>query len=158
MKPMLLNPIGTIHANTGDIYLEVHPEFAPALSHLQSGTYINVLWWFSRCDTLASRSKRVEQKPYKGAPDVLGTFATRSPERPNPIALSCCFITYVDLHKGLVGLAYIDADDGTPLLDIKPYTPSLDRVESPQVPAWCAHWPKSVEASGEFDWGTVFSA
>ena len=56
-----------------------------------------------------------------------------------------------------MGLAYIDAENGTPVLDVKPYTPSLDRVERPDVPGWCAHWPKSAEASGDFDWEKVFN-
>jgi tRNA (Thr-GGU) A37 N-methylase len=61
------------------------------------------------------------------------------------------------MEKGIIGLAFIDAEDGTPVLDIKPYTPSLDRVENPIVPKWCAHWPKSVESSGSFDWSSVFN-
>lgn len=44
-----------------------------------------------------------------------------------------------------------------PVLDIKPYTPSLDRVETPNVPEWCSEWPKSTEESGNFDWESVFN-
>lgn len=54
-------------------------------------------------------------------------------------------------------LAHIDAEAGTPVLDIKPYTPSLGRVEKPSVPSWCADWPASVEESGRFDWSSVFN-
>lgn len=97
---------------------------------------------------IKTRSKLTEKSPYKDSPDILGTFATRSPERPNPIALTCAFITYLDFEKGIIGLAFIDAEDGTPVIDIKPYTPSLDRVENPIVPDWCAGWPKNVETSG----------
>ncbi|MDR0958673.1 MAG: tRNA (N6-threonylcarbamoyladenosine(37)-N6)-methyltransferase TrmO, partial [Clostridiales bacterium] len=49
-------------------------------------------------------------------------------------------------------LTYIEAFDGSPVLDIKPYTPSLDRVELPNVPDWCSHWPKCYEQSGDFEW------
>ncbi len=98
-----------------------------------------------------------EAKPYTKGPDTLGTFATRSPQRPNPIALSCTHVTYIDVDSGIIGLAYIDADDQSPVLDIKPYTPSLDRVEAPAVPAWCKHWPNNVETSGEFDWESEFN-
>ena len=98
-----------------------------------------------------------EEKPYTKGPDTLGVFATRSPQRPNPLALSCAYVTYMDADKGILGLSYIDADDGSPVLDIKPYTPSLDRVEHVEVPAWCAHWPKCVEESGEFDWESEFN-
>jgi tRNA (Thr-GGU) A37 N-methylase len=87
----------------------------------------------------------------------LGTFATRSPERPNPLALSCAQITYIDKDNAVIGLAYIDAFNNTPVLDIKPYIPSLDRVEAPSVPQWCSHWPNSCEESGSFDWEKEFN-
>lgn len=64
-------------------------------------------------------------------------------------------------HEGmfieLEPIAYIDANDGTPVLDIKPYTPGLDRVEKPGVPDWCCHWPESLEESGEFNWENEFN-
>ncbi len=87
----------------------------------------------------------------------MGTFATRSPMRPNPIAISCVGVTSIDKDNVIIGLDWIDAHDGTPILDIKPYTPSLDRVESPSVPKWCEHWPKSLELSADFDWGEQFN-
>ncbi len=59
-------------------------------------------------------------------------FAARSPERPNPIAVSNAAIAYVDEEKGVVGLYWIDALDGTPVLDLKPYTPGIDRIERPR--------------------------
>lgn len=59
--------------------------------------------------------------------------------------------------KEVVSLTYFDAFTGTPILDIKPYQPSIDKVESPEVPEWCAHWPKNFETSGEFDWGKEFN-
>lgn len=56
-----------------------------------------------------------------------------------------------------VGLYYIDAFPESPLLDLKPYAPSVDRVESPSVPEWCVHWPRSYEESGDFDWEAEFN-
>ena len=88
---------------------------------------------------------------------MLGAFATRTPERPNPIALSCARVTHLDRERGVVGLDYLDAEEGSPVLDLKPYLPSLDRVERPVMPAWCAHWPDSVEKSGDFDWEKEFN-
>ena len=100
---------------------------------------------------------KTHHKPYVNGPDEMGVFATRSPERPNPIALSCAYVTYINEQAGEIGLAYIDANDGSPVLDVKPYTPSLDRVEAPTVPQWCAHWPDNVETSGDFDWEDEFN-
>ncbi len=66
-----------------------------------------------------------------------------TPERPNPIAVTAAAVTFVDADRGILGLGWIDANGQTPVLDIKPYTPSADRVEHPTVPDWCAHWPKA---------------
>ena len=97
------------------------------------------------------------RQPYNGAPELMGAFATRSPARPNPIAMTASEVINIDLANGIIRIAFIDADDDTPVLDIKPYTPSFDRVEAPGVPAWSRGWPKSTEASGNFDWGQVFN-
>ena len=62
-----------------------------------------------------------------------------------------------ELFDGLNLSSYIDANDKTSILDIKPYTPSLDRVENPQVPDWCSHWPHSLEESASFAWENEFN-
>lgn len=157
MEELKLKKIGIIRTDGGGTRLELGQAYAPALAGLEGFSHLQVLWWFSKCDGDSSRGKLTEHSPYKGSPAVLGTFATRSPERPNPIALSCAQVTYIDRPRAIVGLAYIDAHDGSPVLDIKPYTPSLDRVEAPSVPRWCADWPKCLEASGDFDWERVFN-
>lgn len=149
--------VGTIKNDGEGASIVVDAAYRPALAGLAGFVYVNVLWWFSGCDDAASRAVLREEAPYRGGPAVLGAFATRSPRRPSPIGLSCAQVTYVDEDAGVVGLAWCDADDGTPVLDIKPYTPSLDRVEEPAVPGWCAHWPQSVETSGDFDWSAVFN-
>ncbi len=153
----VVNQVGVICADENGFRLELAPAYKKALVGLEGFSYINVLWWFSGCDNQADRNSLTEEKPYTKGPAVLGAFATRSPQRPNPIALSCAYITYIDAENGVVGLAYIDADDQSPVLDIKPYTPSLDRVEYATTPAWCSHWPTSVEKSGDFNWQTEFN-
>lgn len=157
MKNITVNPIGKISVNDGEACVVLDKKYIPALEGLEGFSHIQLIWWFDGCDNEASRSLLTTSKPYKKGPETLGMFATRSPQRPNPIALSCCYVTYIDRENGVIGLAYTDAFDESPVLDIKPYTPSLDRVEAPAVPEWCAHWPKSNEASGEFDWEDEFN-
>ena len=118
---------------------------------------INVIWWFSDFAKEEYREIMQAEQPYKGAPETMGIFATRSPIRPNPIALTASEIISIDYEKGMIQITFIDASDGSPVLDMKPYTPSLDRVESPGVPAWCSEWPKSIEESGDFEWEKVFN-
>ena len=137
----IIRPIGVIRAGSEGFRLELEPEYCPALEGLEGYSHLQVLWWF---------------EPYTNAPDRLGTFATRAPERPNPLALSCAGILGLDRKRGVVALDYLDAEDSSPVLDLKPYVPSLDRVERPAVPDWCAHWPKCVEKSGDFDWAREF--
>lgn len=87
----------------------------------------------------------------------MGVFATRLPQRPNPIALTSAKVINIAHKAGTIQIAYTDAEKGTPVLDVKPYTPSLDRVEKPKVPGFCSHWPKCLEESGDFGWESVFN-
>lgn len=157
MEQYYVKKIGVVREDEEGMRVELEKEYALALTGLDGFSHVLVLWWFSGCDSEDARRRLTEAAPYKGAPALMGTFAMRTPFRPNPIAVSCAEVTYIDRQNALIGLAYIDAEDGTPVLDIKPYTPSLDRVERPMVPAWCEHWPKSCETSGDFDWESVFN-
>lgn len=152
-----LIPIGECKAEKGEVWIEVYPKYRKAMEGLEEHGYLQVIWWFDQCDNERSRNKLMEEKPYKKGPDILGTFATRAPERPNPIGISNVYVLSVDAESGKVKVPYFDAFNGTPILDLKPYTPSIDRVEHVIVPQWCEKWPKSVEDSGDFDWSTVFN-
>ena len=157
MQSFHVNPIGTIRLKEDGMFIEVEAKYIKALQALDGFSHLNVLWWFSDFDNEEMRNVLETPQPYKKAPAVMGIFATRSPVRPNPIALSAVQIIRIDHEKGVIHIAYIDANDGSPVLDIKPYTPSLDRVETPDVPEWCRHWPKSIETSGAFNWENEFN-
>lgn len=157
MKDLSLRPIGKIETRDGLKTILLDKTYIPALQSLEGFSHLDVFWWFDGCDNESSRSSLEERSPYKHAPAVMGTFATRSPERPNPIALSVSEVIRINREEGTVTLAYIDADDNSPVLDLKPYTPSLDRVSNPRVPAWCSHWPKSLEESADFKWEEEFN-
>jgi len=100
--------------------IEVDPLWASALKGVETCTHIVVLYWMDR-----SRRDLVIQVPrHYGI--GRGTFALRSPARPNPIAMSVAQLLGVDGNRlSAVGL---DCLDGTPLLDIKPYFASTDSV------------------------------
>ena len=153
---MNLKEIGRIKTEGDEMFLEVNEEYRKGLKGLEGYSNIDVIWWFDKCDDEKSRQVLEINKPYKKAPDVLGVFATRSPERPNLIALSITGITHIDYDMGRIYIAYIDAMNNSIILDLKPYTPSIERVEKPEVPSWCSHWPKSYETSGDFDWENEF--
>jgi tRNA-Thr(GGU) m(6)t(6)A37 methyltransferase TsaA len=98
--------------------IEVNPLWAPALAGLETCSHIVVLYWMDR-----SRRDLVVQVPrHYGTPR--GTFALRSPARPNPIAMSVARLLKVQGNRlSAVGL---DCLDDTPLLDLKPYFASTD--------------------------------
>ena len=73
------------------------------------------------------------------------------------IALTASEVMGVDYKSGEILVAFIDAEDGSPVLDIKPYIPSFDRIELPKVPQWQSGWPRSSEESASFDWNRVFN-
>ena len=105
--------------------LEIDPRWAQALTGVESCSHLVVLYWMNR-----SRRDLVLQVP-RHYGTGRGTFALRSPARPNPIALSVVRLVRVEgLNLSVVGL---DCLDGTPLLDIKPYFASTDAVPDANV-------------------------
>jgi tRNA-Thr(GGU) m(6)t(6)A37 methyltransferase TsaA len=100
--------------------IEVDPSFATALKGVETCSHMLVLYWMDR----ARRDLVVQAPRHYGEPR--GTFALRSPVRPNPIAASVVKLIATDgTRLSVVGL---DCLDGTPLLDLKPYFASTDAV------------------------------
>jgi tRNA-Thr(GGU) m(6)t(6)A37 methyltransferase TsaA len=100
--------------------LVLDERWAPALSGVESCTHLVVLYWMDR-----SRRDLVVQMP-RHYGTSRGTFALRSPARPNPIALSVVRLVRVTGNE--VAVVGLDCLDDTPLLDIKPYFASTDAV------------------------------
>jgi tRNA-Thr(GGU) m(6)t(6)A37 methyltransferase TsaA len=93
-----------------------------------------VIWWFDRNDNPEKRAVlRVHPRGDPKNP-LTGVFATRSPARPNLIALTLCRIR--SIRGNTVFVESIDAFDNTPVLDLKPYIPGSDGVERALVPSW----------------------
>ena len=74
-----------------------------------------------------ARRDLIVQAP-RHADGLRGTFALRSPVRPNPVSMSAVRITALDMDAGVLGIDATDAFDGTPVVDIKPM---LDTVDIP---------------------------
>jgi tRNA-Thr(GGU) m(6)t(6)A37 methyltransferase TsaA len=141
-------PVGYVRRDNGKIYVDILPDYVPALKELEQFSHVQVFWWFSEFQSDDYRGiTQSEHAPYD-AP-VLGVFACRSPVRPNPIALTTAKIVQVDHQKGRVEIVNIDAFDGTPVLDLKAYMPSCDRVEKVDVAPWCVDWPAWLPEEGQ---------
>ena len=98
--------------------VELDPRYALALRDLEHYSHIHLLYWMHQ-----ARRDLVQQVPaHLGHPR--GTFALRSPVRPNPIALAT--VELVDIDGATLAVRSVDCVDGTPLVDIKPYFASVD--------------------------------
>lgn len=157
MENFQIHPIGKFHVSEKGSFVEVDSKYHNGLKGLEGFGNLLVLWWFSDFDNPEVRSVLEMPEPYKKGPKTMGVFATRSPVRPNLIGVTVVDVLDIDFEQGRIVVPYTDANNQTPILDIKPYTPSEDRVEEVQVPEWCRHWPKSVETSGDFDWEREFN-
>ena len=102
--------------------VEIDEAYRAGLAGLENVTHVVLLTWLDR----AGRNLIV-QKP-RHAATVRGTFALRSPVRPNPIGLHVVRLAGLDLEAGVLRLEAIDVLDCTPVIDIKPYYASTDAV------------------------------
>ena len=88
-------------------------QVAAALEGIEAGTVIELLTWLHRAsrDTLQTRPRGDATRP------VTGVFATRSPDRPNPIGLHT--VTVLEAGPGILRVSGLEAIDGTPVIDVK---------------------------------------
>jgi tRNA-Thr(GGU) m(6)t(6)A37 methyltransferase TsaA len=134
-SPFLLNPIGVVRSTLKDrgeapkqgdegapeAWLEIEPPFRDGLEGIAVGSEVVVLTWFhqSRRDMLKVHPRGDR---WRG---LAGVFATRSPDRPNPIGLHRVTVLEIDVDRGL-RVVPLEAIDGTPVLDLKPVLSARD--------------------------------
>jgi len=129
-----LEPIGVIHTpyeedgfcpsqpverDEGEARIELDERYAAGLADLDRFSHVTVLFFQDR----SAGYKPTARPPWAKGKQV-GLFASRSPRRPCPIGLSTVRLKRIEGRVLVTGL--IDAFDGTPVLDIKPYMPALD--------------------------------
>ena len=129
-----MNPVGVVRSalkrredaprqpfdSAPEAWLEIKPQFAEAFEGIEVGSDIMVLTWLhmAKRDVLKVRPRRIDPNA-----DITGVFATRSPDRPNPIGIHRTTILAVE-SRG-IKVAHLEALDGTPILDIKPVLPEM---------------------------------
>lgn len=114
-----MQPIGWVRKADGKTFIEIDKRYQPALLGIDRVKSLWVLWWFDRNDTPEKRAT-LQVHP-RGDPDnpLRGVFATRSPYRPNLIALS--EVDVIAVRGNVIEIDGIDAFADTPVLDLKPY-------------------------------------
>jgi tRNA-Thr(GGU) m(6)t(6)A37 methyltransferase TsaA len=128
-----VKPIGIVrspcrerHAMPGEgvsARIEVHPEYAHELAGIELTSHLVVLGWLHEARLPRRNPSRRQQLPDLPA---RGEFATRSPDRPNPISVSVVRLVARDANA--LQVEGLDLIDGTMVIDLKPYLPGLDSV------------------------------
>jgi tRNA-Thr(GGU) m(6)t(6)A37 methyltransferase TsaA len=107
-------------ARGGRFAAEIDAPWRAGLAGLTPGDAVVLLYWMHD----ARRDLIVQAPSNRDSP--VGVFALRSPARPNPVAMAVARILSLDAGTGVLHLDAVDAFDGTPLLDIKPWLPTVD--------------------------------
>jgi len=137
-----LRPIGVVHnsipSGHGEVRWEeieseltIDAEWAGALDGIDGFSHVWVIFFLS-----GSPPPDAPRTHPQGRGDLplVGRFATRSPVRPNPIAMTAVELLAVEGNR--LQVRGLDAFDGTPVLDLKPYLPRGDSIPQARVPDW----------------------
>jgi tRNA-Thr(GGU) m(6)t(6)A37 methyltransferase TsaA len=127
-------PVGMIHKKDQSVFIKIDEAYGDGLLGLDQFSHILVLAWFHENDTEEKRKTLLVHPRGDKANPLTGVFATRSPARPNLIALFTCEI--LSIEGNVIYVKDIDAIHGTPVIDIKPYIPRSDAVSGARVPWW----------------------
>lgn len=137
-----LKPIGTIHNAVAEAHrdtrweeieseIDVDEKWRAALDGIEAFSHIWVIFYFDRMpapDVLRVHPMRDGDLP------LVGLFATRSPQRPNPIGM--CAAGLLQVRGNVLRVRGLDALDGTPVLDLKPYLARRDAIANTRVGEW----------------------
>jgi tRNA-Thr(GGU) m(6)t(6)A37 methyltransferase TsaA len=154
--PVTFRPIGYVrsaYAEPGDVphthdgwtadvsRICLLPAHARALGGLKGYSHILVLFW-------VHRARDWKMPKHHRKPPWAKVFATRMPVRPNPIGLSAVELLDFSPQTGVLTVKGLDALEGTPVLDIKPYIPNFDSYPEARVPDWVSRHLDSHFHSG----------
>ncbi len=146
-KRMSLKPIGVVETEAvGDEVKDktrlskivVDPSLANALDGISDYSHLHVLFWLNKTTRKQRKTLKVHPRGRRDMP-LVGVFAARTNFRPNPIGLT--LVELVSVQNNVLTVRGIDAFNGTPVLDLKPYD-LWDAAKDARVPAW---WKKLEE-------------
>jgi len=143
MKPIPFIAIGRVSSpvtektdeNWGGVVSRIllEPEFSGGLLGLKDFSHAIVVTYLH--EARYERERHLQRRP-RGLAEMpkVGIFSQRAKDRPNPIGITA--VKIMEVGDSCLEVQGLDAVDGTPVLDIKPYVPQFDRVEKPVVPEW----------------------
>jgi len=138
---IILKPIGVVKTTamgdevrdkTRTSQLIISKELTTALDGFDGFSHLFVLFWLHKTSPEQRKLLKVHPRRRKDLP-LLGVFATRTMTRPNPVGLT--LVELVKVEGNVLTVRGLDAFDGTPILDIKPFDP-WDTDKTAKVPEW----------------------
>jgi tRNA-Thr(GGU) m(6)t(6)A37 methyltransferase TsaA len=147
LEPVHYQPVGVVRNRIREPRLSgwqdvrsdiiLREELAPALDGLDGFSHVIVVFHLDR--VLPDEDRAVSARIGGEAGPTVGTFASRHPRRPNAIAVSTCQV--VHRRQNVLRVKGLDALDGSPVLDLKPYLPPYDSVPDAKLPPWALEPP-----------------
>lgn len=142
-RELTLQPIGRVvkgrpwpdqgdRLEHAEAVIEIEPAWSDALEGLEDFSHVWVVWWLDRAGE-SSGALRIHPE---GKPEMplVGLFATRSPRRPNPIAITV--VRLLGRQGSRLRVQGLDAFEGSPVLDLKPYLRRGDLIPEATMPTW----------------------
>ncbi len=172
LKELILRPVGVVRSalktpllQTGDADLElparlekireqrrqiknlvselvIDPGLEGMLEGIEDFSHIVVVYWPHLIPAGRRGLRQVHPMGRKDLP-VRGIFATRSPARPNPVLIST--VRLLEREGNVLKVQALDAVDGSPVVDIKPYVEIYQTVENPRFPEWLRQIHRDLE-------------
>jgi tRNA-Thr(GGU) m(6)t(6)A37 methyltransferase TsaA len=109
------------------------PEYSEGLAGLDAFSHAIIVTWLHEAHYECGKHLQRRPRGLQSMP-MVGIFSQRAKDRPNPIGITA--VEIIKVGRDYLEVKALDAIDGTPVLDIKPYFPQYDRVESPVIPKW----------------------
>jgi len=113
----------------------VNEDLKEALDHIEEFSHIIVLYWMHKVTPSRRLTMKVHPMGRQDLP-LVGVLSSRSPARPNPIGVVT--VKLLEHRDNVLKVTGLDAVDGTPVLDIKPYIPGYDSPAKAETPSWIA--------------------
>jgi tRNA (adenine37-N6)-methyltransferase len=139
-----LENVKAYHRRVGEVVCElvIDPEWEELLDGIEAFSHILVLYWPHLLDPARRKLRKVHPMGRKDMP-LTGIFATCSPARPNPVLVSA--VPLVARRGNVLEVKGLEAVDGSPIIDVKPYSKSYPLVDGLKMPAWMEQLHRELE-------------
>jgi tRNA-Thr(GGU) m(6)t(6)A37 methyltransferase TsaA len=140
---IIIKPVGIVRSpaqedvdeNWGNVVSEIYldPEFKDGLNGLAAFSHVIVIFYLHKSSFDVARDL-IRRPQGRADMPMTGIFAQRAKHRPNPLGVTAARI--LEIKEGVLVVQGLDAIDGTPVIDLKPYYPDYDLRDDARVPDW----------------------